>query len=880
MRIQTLGVWVFLFLAGILHGAVNGRVGWADMEIRPSVRGIWRPANAEKSTTAPWRAQWIWMKDDVDSDMMLARRSFELSRVPEKARLRITATSRYELYVNGEYVCSGPARCRPHHQSYDVLDVGGLLRKGRNTLAVRVHAQRGQFSYHRPVRAGLLAQFDVSAGGKAFSLATDSSWKVHPDLSWDDQAPRMSRFHLQVCDRVDMRRQIRGWMANNLEDAEWPGATVLRRETGWPKPANNAQPRALTLPWTSLIPRDIPYLEEKEIRAVQLIQAVPIAARLRGRETKPPFLDAVPITREIDPRIGGGVQRYRADDQPLVLPAPGPSEGWFLLFDFGEVMNGRPQLDIEGTSGTMVDVMSAPYMLNNRFTANIVDSQLVDRIVLSGRRDSWSASYFKPSRYLGLAIHGGKAPIRIHRAGIRRISYPFTEKGRLSVLEAPWIEKYWRASAKTIRVCTTDAYTDNYRERRQYAQTGYYAALGNYPVFGDLALQRRYLLQIAQEQLANGIMPAYAPLEGDDDMVILDSNCLWIRSLRNYLLYSGDRDTVRDLLAAARKLMGLLHSFTSNLGLIDSPPYPYWLDHALIDRRGANFCLNGHYLGALEDFAEVLQWLDEPGAGVFQARADKLRQALRSHLWNPGRGLFADALVNGKRSNMFSEQANAMALAMDVATREQAAAMAEQLITRDQHDFIRRASGMIMVTPAMSYFLHAGLCRYGYVEDSLRMFRERFDHMTRTDSNRTFWEEWWLDGTGRNGVLARMRTRSDAQTESAFAPMLFAEYVLGIRPTQPGLSEVTLFRSQSGLSQIEGAFPSPEGTLVVRWNLNGNGGGELDLKVPGSMRLKLDLASLVGAGERQVSVNGRWLSKRSLAAQFIELGQGSHHVQF
>ena len=67
------------------------------------------------------------------------------------------------------------------------------------------------------------------------------------------------------------------------------------------------------------------------------------------------------------------------------------------------------------------------------------------------------------------------------------------------------------ASAKTIEVCTTDAYTDNYRERRQYAQTGYYAALGNYWLFGDHALQRRYLVQVAQEQEANGVMPAAMP---------------------------------------------------------------------------------------------------------------------------------------------------------------------------------------------------------------------------------------------------------------------------------------------------------------------------------------------------------------------------------
>ena len=114
----------------------------------------------------------------------------------------------------------------------------------------------------------------------------------------------------------------------------------------------------------------------------------------------------------------------------------------------------------------------------------------------------------------------------MYSAGLRRIEYPFVQKGSFHTPDCPELQTLWQAAARTIQVCTTDAYTDNYRERRQYAQTAYYACLGNYPVFGDAALQRRYLTQIADEQLPNGIMPAYAPRHGNDFMVILDSNCL------------------------------------------------------------------------------------------------------------------------------------------------------------------------------------------------------------------------------------------------------------------------------------------------------------------------------------------------------------------
>jgi hypothetical protein len=481
---------------------------------------------------------------------------------------------------------------------------------------------------------------------------------------------------------------------------------------------------------------------------------------------------------------------------------------------------------------------------------------------------------------MGIVVQSGKKPVKLYAAGIHYIAYPFERKGYIRAMDAPWVEQYMEASARTIQVCTTDAYTDNYRERRQYAQTGYYAALGNQWIFGDLALQRRYLIQVAQEQEANGMMPAYAPLAGDDYMVIMDANCLWIRGLHNYFLYSGDSVTIKNLLPAAEKLMSLLHSYTNSLGLVDQPPYAYWLDHALNDRRGANFLLNGHYLGALEDFSKILAWLNDPEETVYQKRADLLRQSLRIHFWDNEVQLFSDALIDGKRSDMFSEHANAMAMAMNVATLDQVELIAKQLLASDEHNFIKRKSGMTMVTPAMSYFLHKGLCKHGYIGESFLMFRERFGRMLAPNTNGTLWEEWWLDGSGRSGNLQKGRARSDAQTESAFPPALFAEYLLGIRPVMPGMKKIELFRSPSGLKQLEGIIPSPEGKLFVQWNLEEDGGGELEVEVPGGMQVQLDLANLGVPASKEILVDGHPCFIDKDSTSYFLLSQGRHKVKF
>ena len=822
------------------------------------------------------------MPEGEDVDMLLARKTLTLPDQPDHAVLSITASSRYQLFINEKFICSGPARSAPHHQSFDVLEISKALQNGKNALAIRVHHQREDVSYYGASRAGLLAQLDCSPDAQPSTLQTDASWRVSSDKSWLNASPKMAMFHLEVCDRVDLRRSIEGWAELEFDDSGWSKASVLGRKSGWPLPQKNDRPTHLTPPWTSLIARDIPYLIESVSETQQPVHFGSIPAP-RGETSfsGDEWIDAAVIRQiPVPQHEGRAASRQSADKaSPITVAANDQGECRVLVFDLGEVQNGRPFLDIAGPVGTVVDVLSAPYLLNESLQSPIVASTYVDRIVLSGPRERWEAFYMKPTRWLAVVFRHLPEDARLFGAGIMRSEYPFERKGLFRVPDYPELQTLWDAAAKTIQVCVTDAYTDNYRERRQYAQTSYYACLGNYSVFGDHALQRRYLKQIAEEQLADGLMPAYAPRHGDDFMVILDSNCFWIRGLHQYLLYSGDGKTIRELLPAARKLLDLLHRYTNPDGLIDSPPYPYWLDHALNDRRGANFCLNAHYLGALEDFAQVLQWLKEPKADIYLQRAGRIRKTLRGQLWDETKQLFADALVNEERSDQFSEHANAMAMALNIASPEQMESIAAQLHKNESGQFVRRVSGTVMVTPAMSHFLHAGLCEAGYADESWDLLWARFAHMLAPQTNGTLWEEWWLNGSGRQGAFKPIASgRSDAQTESAFFPGLFSRYVLGIEPTQPGLRDVVLrYYHSNRLHRRHGTIPTPSGLLEVAWDVS-PAEIKITLQTPSHTTVRVDLASLGTPSNDDISINNKPPSANQVKNGFLVLPTGRHTV--
>ena len=376
-------------------------------------------------------------------------------------------------------------------------------------------------------------------------------------------------------------------------------------------------------------------------------------------------------------------------------------------------------------------------------------------------------------------------------------------------------------------------------------------------------------------------MPAYAPLKSNDYMIILDSNLLWIRSLYQYYLFSGDRITTQRLLGSALKLMTLIHSFTDDLGLINNPPYPYWLDHSDLDRAGANFSLNAHYLGALQDLTQLLQWLDkEEDATIFIQRAGILKISLRDRFWNAEKGLFTDALLEKGFSDKYSEHTNGMALALKIADKDQGRSMVEKLLADDPNLFIKRSTGMTIVTPALSYFLHKGIAQYGHVDASFDLLRKRFDHMLAPQYNGTLWEEWWPDGTGRGGKLDNRITRSDAQTESAFMPALFAEFLLGVKPSMPGMKEMTLEMPQTKIKKINSGIPTPLGHFVVKWNRTNAREKLLQLKVPEGMVVRLDLKSLEITAGKSLQINGKKIPEEATRKSFYSLSSGKWELVF
>jgi hypothetical protein len=207
-----------------------------------------------------WKAKWIWNDGEASprNEWWCFRRTFA---VPDEgwdsASLRITADSRYVLYVNGVRAGRGPVRSWPQEQFYDTYEIGHLLRAGEaNTISVLViHFGVSNFYYLRG-RGGLVAELDLlNDGASVWKLCTDSNWLTARHLGQDERSQRMS-CQQGFAERIDARLWDLEWMRPDYDDSGWQRALELG-------------PVGME-PWTKLIPRDIPHLTEEPVYPVRI----------------------------------------------------------------------------------------------------------------------------------------------------------------------------------------------------------------------------------------------------------------------------------------------------------------------------------------------------------------------------------------------------------------------------------------------------------------------------------------------------------------------------------------------------------------------------------------------------------------------------------
>jgi alpha-L-rhamnosidase len=142
----------------------------------------------------------------------LFRRTFEVAEVPRAVPARLTADSRYVLWVNGREVGRGPARSQPSRQRYDSHDLAPYLVAGANVVTILVTYYGEATSFWQPAPAGASTDavlvFEARLGED--ELVSDDQWRAQRSDAWS-LAPRAGGLEGVPVEICDGRRIPPGW---------------------------------------------------------------------------------------------------------------------------------------------------------------------------------------------------------------------------------------------------------------------------------------------------------------------------------------------------------------------------------------------------------------------------------------------------------------------------------------------------------------------------------------------------------------------------------------------------------------------------------------------------------------------------------------------
>ena len=198
-----------------------------------------------------WKAQWITHECDIETNTWISFcKIVDIDAVPPSLIARISADSKYWLWINGKMVIfEGNLKRGPKLGDgyYDKVEIAPYLRKGQNIIAVEVwYFGRNGFSHNGSGSCALL--FD--AQGEGLEILSDRSWKARKDEAY--MTADVQRPNYRICEsnvRYDARLGNWNWLTDPTVWGEYDITMAMPCKVG-------------EAPFGNLVERPIPFLKD------------------------------------------------------------------------------------------------------------------------------------------------------------------------------------------------------------------------------------------------------------------------------------------------------------------------------------------------------------------------------------------------------------------------------------------------------------------------------------------------------------------------------------------------------------------------------------------------------------------------------------------
>lgn len=810
-------------------------------------------------------ASWIWAHDSKADQYRRFRRKFSLSTIDRKAVLAVAADSDFVAYLNGKEVGRRQFSDLPGQKTWAEFQVGPLLRRGKNILALFVFYRGEDFMDYEAGPAGLLVALQI---GKRLVIS-DHSWLTSPHPAF--VAGRRERMTPQTGYTFDYdARHEEDWLALSFDDASWESALTV-------------QAGGIGAVFGELVTRPLPHLEERDLPDVKIASqgTLVLSGRMdsiawmmarasyraefpwdifSNEDLHPSFggadsfaeLKFTPPTSYAGAQSNGGRALRPGAAAPLILRERRGVDGRYLILDMGAETVGLWEWEVEAPAGTVLHVAHGEHLDNGRVRVRVGGRNFADRYVCgTGRRRFQMPFRRVAGRYLEIHVLGG-AEVRFFALGLRPMEYPTERRGAFVSPDA-LVNRVQEVAVRTLELCRHEHYEDcPWREQALYGYDSRLQALYGYYAFGDYRFPEVSFSLLGRTLDDNGLLALTAP--GRCPVNIPIFTFTWIAAVAEHWLYSGNsvlfeafRETIDIIVAKA------LARFDSVSGLYRPPEteemwHFYEWTPGLAGVMGGDALRGGHHAGYNLHLHEALRWnvwmLKQAGeketARLLERRRARLAKAIHSVFWDTSAGYYRSQVTKSGRLSGSHELIQALALHEGVGGTNAVRQVMKSLMSGE----------LAQCTLSGLYYLVSPAVRYSsktreWLNARLEVFGQRMVLAGAT----SLWETAaGGDDFDFGGSLCH--------GWSALPVYYHQACVLGIRPLAPGFTNFSIGGFSPRFSECRGVVPTPFGLITVSWKKTPSG---LRVEAEGPLVCHPILMPYSGVGELVASYNGRKL---------------------
>jgi alpha-L-rhamnosidase len=777
-----------------------------------------------------WHGQWVAPDapqfsidpTSVGSDLAPAgfsrahfRRVFDLQGAPSQAPLRISADSRYVLWVNGVEVGRGPIRSQPRRLRYDEYDVAGHLRSGTNAVAVLVTYYGRPNSFWQPAASSGVMGRDVQLVLEARLgdqwLVTDERWRTLRSRAWRALEAGKALDGVPI-ELLDARELDPTWNEAGFDDSSWSAAAVLK--AGHDGALGESRPPLD--PYGAMLPRGTGMLGGPRIEAPSII------VRSAPAVTDLPDHPAERLIRQL---------REAGPGRPAELPFTvdrNPDEATLVTVNFGRIVAGHVELQVDAPAGVRLDLFyqeSADY----DSAAGPVDSapRSSASYITRGHADHYQAIDINGLRQLFLLIPPGTGAVTVHQIAVSEYRYPFTGSAEFSSSD-PELDRLYRAGIRTTELNSFDAFTDcPTREQRAWVGDGVVHQMVHLATNEDWRLARNYVTLGASPR-PDGMLPmsVVGEIEYRGGYTIPDWALHWIHGVWNLYRHDGDRDATLQLLPVVDRVLRWYEPYVDERGTLTDVPEWNLIDWSSVFSNGRSSLITGLWARGLAEYAEMSDWLgNTASAGWARERWEQARVGYED-FWDPERGSYVDHILDGERMPALSQAAGAVAIVSGLAPAERRVGIvdvitdAARLVVRswiggadggyDMTKIVEHSQGIyridwnvnkeiVLAEPFFSYVVHDAVATAGEADRLPDLLRR--------------WSVFLHDGFDTFGECWGWGTPVHAWSSTPTKDLIW--YVLGVTPDEPGYTTARVAPRPGAVERLAGAVPTPHGLLRV-----------------------------------------------------------------